>query len=128
MDTLTRGSRSCIIETGESFLQAFDQRLVCLAIVAEKLDAARLTALERLLNAQHAIQETHELVFVELEGSGFVHQGCRCDVGKTRSRSFDFGALTITSRPNPGQGKVMELNIKCTYQFPMNDQLGMSMS
>ncbi len=101
-----------------------------LVVVADELDAARLNGVERLLDAQHAIQETHELVFVELEGCGVTHQGCRCDVGKMRSRSFDFGALTITTRPNPGQGKVTELNIKYTYQFPMNDQpkAGSSMS
>ena len=69
-------------------------------------------------------------VLLELSVSpGLVHgQGCRCEVGRKRSRSLDFVALNITTRPKPGQGKVTVRNINCTNQFPMNDQPGMGMS
>ena len=55
-------------------------------------------------------------------------QGCRCEVGRKRSRLLDFVALNIYPRPKPGQAKVTVRNINCTYQFPMNDQVGMTMS
>ena len=41
---------------------------------------------------------------------------------------LDFVALNIYPRPEPGQAKVTVRNINCTNQFPMNDQVGMTMS
>ena len=62
-----------------------------------------------------------------LVGSGLSH-GCLGEEGRNRSRLLDFVALNIYPRPEPGQAKVTVRNINCTYQFPMNDQVGMSMS
>ena len=111
----------------ESFVQALSQSLVRLLIDVLEAEAARLASVQRLFNAQHAVQETLQLVFSERQGGGLVH-GCRCEVGRSRNRFPDFVALNITTRPEPGQAKVTVRNINCTYQFPMNDQVGMSMS
>ena len=68
-------------------------------------------------------------VFGELLVGFWAHvHGCRCEVGRNRSRSLDFVALNIYPRPEPGQAKVTVRNINCTNQFPMNDQVGMTMS
>ena len=113
----------------ESFLQALSQSIVVLLIPVLEAEAARLGSVQRLFNAQHAVQETLQLVFGERQGRGLVH-GCRCEVGRNRSRSLDFVALNITTRPEPGQGKVTVRNINCTNQFPMNDQpeVGLTMT
>ena len=111
----------------ESFVQALSQSLVRLALLERGVDAARLCRAQGFVNALHAVQETQELVFGERQGRGLVH-GCRCEVGRNRSRLLDFVALNINPRPKPGQAKVTVRNINCTYQFPMNDQVGMTMS
>ena len=111
----------------ESFLQALSQSIVVLLIPVLEAEAARLGSVQRLFNAQHAVQETLQLVFGERQGGGLVH-GCLGEVGRNRSRLLDFVALNIYPRPEPGQAKETVRNINCTYQFPMNDQVGMTMS
>ena len=81
-----------------------------------------LSSVVRLLQAQQLGDLRLDAVQV---GHG---HGCRCEVGRSRNRFLDFVALNITTRPEPGQGKVTVRNINCTNQFPMNDQPGMTMT
>ena len=116
---MTRGSgdpRPWELDAFQGFVQPQGQPVVVLHVTLGFGEAVVQWC--SLFTAFQGVDQTLQLVLCEGQGGGGVVHGCRCEVGRSRNRFPDFVALNIPTRPEPAQGKVTELHINCTDQFP----------